>query len=177
MDTIDSPRLENPNTPLMKHAMRYALILSGIGIAFMLIGHFSGWSMESWSYRIISWAISIGSIVWMVKNFKEVQNGGYLRVGQGTGLSALTGVFAGIITAIFFYIFVTQISPEFITNVQDKAIEDMTDRGMSDEQIEESMKYASMFMSAGFMSTMAIIGSVFTYTVIGLIASAIFKRD
>ena len=68
-------------------------------------------------------------------------------------------------------------SPEFITNVQDKAIEDMAEQGLSDQQIAESMKYAGMFMSAGFMSAMAIIGSVFTYTILGLIVTAIYKRD
>ncbi len=177
MDTIDSQKLENPNTPLMKHAMRYALILSGIGIGFMLIGHYAGWSMESWSFRLISWAISIATVIWMLKEFRDVHNGGFLRMGQGVGLSALTGLFAGIITAIFFYFFVTQISPEFVTNIQDKAIEDMSEQGLSDEQIEENMKYAGMFMSAGFMSAMAVIGSVFTYTIIGLIGSAILKRD
>jgi len=177
MESIDQNKIENPNTPLSKHAMRYALIISGIGIALMLVGHFSGWSMESWSFRLISWAISIGAVVWMIKDFRDVQNGGYLRFGQGVGLSALTGLIAGIITAIFFYIFVTQMSPEFITNVQDKAIEDMAEQGLSDEQIAESMKYAGMFMSAGFMSAMAIIGSVFTYTILGLIVTAIYKRD
>ncbi len=177
MENIDFIKTENPETPRIRPAMIYALVLSAIGIVFMIAGHFTGWDMQSWSYRIVSWIISIGGILFIVKHFRDEHNKGRLRFGQGVGLSSLTGLFAGLITAVFFYFFISYIAPEFMTNIQDQAINDMMEKGMSEEQIEQNMQYAGMFMSAGFMSIMALVGTVVSYTILGLIASAIFKRD
>lgn len=177
MTTIDSLQSGNPETPRMQHAMRYALILGAIGIALMLGGHYAKWDTESWSYRVVSWVISIGSIFWMIKDFRDNQNGGFLRIGQGVGLSALTGVFAGIITAIAFYFFLSYLAPNFIENVKNKSIQDMYDAEMSESEIEESVKYMSMFMTSGFFAFSALIGTIISYTILGVIASAIFKRD
>ncbi len=177
MENIDFAKSENPDTPRTGLAMMYALILSAIGIVFMIIGHFTGWEMQSWSYRITSWIISIGTVFFIVKHFRDERNNGKLRFGQGVGLCSLTGLFAGLITAVFFYFFISYIAPEFVTTIQDQAINDMMERGMNEDQIEESMKYAGMFMSAGFMSVMALVGTVVSYTILGLIASAIYKRD
>lgn len=176
-NVLDNTVLSNPNTPIRNHAFRYAIIVSAIAIVVILMSHFTKWNMESWSYRIINWVISIGAVVWMIWDFKNKQNSGYLRLGQGVSLSVLTGLISGFIVAVFFYFFMKYISPEFLENIQDKAMMDMAEQGLSDEQIEQSMSYASYFMSAGFIAIIALIGSVISYLILGLITSAIMKRD
>lgn len=177
MDTLDNSLPQNPNTPLLKSALEYSIMFSLIGIGMMMIAHYVGLDMNGWTWKLLSWAVSITLVGWMIWNFREKKNGGFLRYGQGVGLSTLTGLIAGVITGIFFFIFVKYIAPEFIENIENKTISDMQAQGLSDSQIEMNMKYASMFMSPGAMVIFSIIGSVVSYLILGLIFSAIFKRD
>jgi len=177
MDTIDNTLPNNPNTPLFKSALEYGLILSLIGIGIMLIAHYSGIDMNGTMWKSTNWVISAIMVAWMLWHFREKKNGGFLRYGQGVGLSTLTGLISGIIGGIFFFIFVKYLAPEFIENIENKAISDMQAQGLSDDQISQSMQYARMFMSPGAMVVYAILGAVVSYLILGLIFSAIFKRD
>ncbi|MBL7942723.1 MAG: DUF4199 domain-containing protein, partial [Flavobacteriales bacterium] len=113
----------------------------------------------------------------ILNHYKKKVNNGFLSFGQGVGLSVLTGLVIGVIMAIFMYVYTKFINPDMIIKIQDKAIEDMQSQGLSDEQIEMSMGMAEMFMSPGFFAISTLIAMPIIFTIIGLIASAIVKKD
>lgn len=177
MDSIDLAGNQNPETPLMKPAIEYSLLFALITIALFAAGHYGGFDLNSMGWKIVNWVISISMVAWLLWNFREKKNEGFLKFGQGVKLSVLVGIFTGIIGGILMYVFVTTIAPEFMTNVENQAIMAMQEQGLTDEQIKESLKMTSMFFSPGAMVLFSILGSVFSYLILGLIFSAILKRD
>lgn len=176
MNTIDTETTGNPNTPILKPAIRYALILSGLGILFTVLSSTLKWDQNSWDFKIITWAFTIGAMVYIIKNFRDALNGGYLRIGQGTGLSALTGLFQGIIMAIFMYVFTTSINPDMMVMMEDQALQQLESQGLSESEIDQAMEMSKAFMTPGFISSMLLVGSVIMTTLLGLIISAIMKK-
>lgn len=169
-------QLQNPRPSLMKAALEYGVIFSLIGMALFAISHYAGVDLNGAASKIGNWVISIAMVVWMLWHFREKKNSGVLGFGQGVKLSVLTGVVSGIVGAVLMYFFVTMIAPEFMENVENQAIEGMQAQGLSDEQIAQNMKIASMFMSPVAMAFYAFFGSVVSYLILGLVFSAILKR-
>jgi hypothetical protein len=176
MNTIDTEITGNPNTPVLKPSFRYALILSGIGIVFTVLSGSLKWDQNSWDFRLISWAFTIGAMIYIIRHYRDNLNGGYLRIGQGTGLSALTGLFQGIIMAIFMYVYLTSINPDMMVMMEDQALRELEGEGLSETQIDQAMEMTKAFMTPGFISSMMIIGAVIGTTILGLIISAIMKK-
>jgi len=113
----------------------------------------------------------------MIKDFRDKKNGGFLRLGQGVGLSVLVGLFSSIITGVVMYIFMTAIAPGYMEQIQDQAIINMENQGLSEEQIRQSLEITNKIMTPGMIVFFGMIGSVIFYLILGLIFSAIFKRD
>lgn len=175
MESIDYSK-QNPETPVMKPALEYAVIFSLITIALFAIGHYSGFEKATW-WRLLTFAASVAMVGWMIWNFRDKKNEGFLRLGQGVKLSFLTGIFAGIIGGVFTYIFITVITPDFMDSMQNEAIAQMEAQGLSEEQITQSLKFTGMFMSPVFMFLSSVLGSIISYVLLGLIFSAIMKRN
>jgi hypothetical protein len=176
MNTIDTEITGNPNTPKLKPAIRYALILSGISILLTVLSGTLKWDQNAWDFRLISWALTIGAMVYIIKHFRDTLNEGYLRVGQGTGLSALTGLFQGIIMCIFMYVYLTSINSDMLVMMENEAIRGMEEQGLTESEIDQAMEISKAFMTPGFIAAMMLVGSVFLTTLLGLIISAIMKK-
>lgn len=177
METLDNNFGKNPNTPLVQPAIRYAIVFALVAIALFLIGYYANIPQESWTWRLVGWAATIGLMIWMIKDFRDKKNGGYLRLGQGVGLSVLVGLFSSIITGVVMYIFMTAIAPGYMEQIQDQAIINMENQGLSEEQIRQSLEITNKIMTPGMIVFFGMIGSVIFYLILGLIFSAIFKRD
>lgn len=177
MESLDNNFGKNPNTPLVKPAIGYAIVFGLVGIALFLIGYYAHIPEDNWTWKIVGWAVTIGLMYWMIKDFRDKKNGGYLRLGQGVGLSVLVGLFSSILTGIVLYVFMTAIAPEYMTHIQDQAIINMENQGLSEEQIRQSMQITDKIMTPGTIVFFGMIGSAIFYLILGLIFSAIFKRD
>ncbi|MBL0317384.1 MAG: DUF4199 domain-containing protein [Flavobacteriales bacterium] len=174
---MDNYGLENPNVPKLIPALIYGGITTLITVVIMLTATWSGWDMNSLSYKGTVWLIS-GTILFVcIKDYRDNRNNKRLRIGQSVGLGALMGLVSGILGAIFFYFFITYIHPEFMTEATNQAILDMEKRGMTDEQIEQGLQVMSFFMGPVFMGMMVILFSVLFNLIVGLIFGAILKRD
>lgn len=176
MNTIDNDIQGNPDTPKLKPAIRYAFILSGISILFVFLSQFLKWDQNSLDFKLITWAFSIGAVFYMIKHYRDTLNGGYLRIGQGVGLSALTGLIQGLIMCAFMYVYLTAINPDMLVTIEDQTLRQLESEGLSESEIDQAMAYSKPFLTPGFMSGMMIFGSVFMTTLLGLIVSAIMKK-
>src|SRR5690606_3741299 len=108
-----------------------------------------------------------------VKDHRDRELGGYITYGRGLGAGVLTALFAGLLLSIFIYLFYGVIDPGAMDELKRIQEEQMYKNGMSDEQIEMSLK----FVSPGFMAGMALPMVTFMGFIFSLIIAAFLKRN
>ena len=177
MAAIEDVISDNPNTPKLIPALIYGSVISLLTFVIMLVATWTGWDMNSNSYKGIVWAVTAAVLFMCIKDYRDQRNNRKLTIGQGVGLGTLIGLVSGVLGAIFFYLFITYVNPNFIADAENMAIMDMQKRGMSDEQIEQGHQMMSYVMNPVFMGIMVIFFSVIFNLIAGLIIGAILKRD
>jgi hypothetical protein len=103
--------------------------------------------------------------------------GGYITFGNAFVTGMLYGIFAGILTAIFVYIYLSVLSPEVFAQALEQQRQTLVEGGkLSSEQIDQTMDIAKKYGP--------LIGSVFTVfmyaivgVIVGLIGAAILKKE
>ena len=171
METTTTPRSQ------MSVAFRYAIICALITIIYFIIL----WLLKLESNKAAGWVSYLILIAVMfigIKDYRDKDNGGFIQYGKALSTGVLIAIFTGIIYAVFIFIFVSFIDPQFIQNILDTARQSMVEKGTaSDEQIEMAMKYTKMFTTPPMIALFSILGYAFMGLIISLIESAILKKD
>ncbi|HNG89506.1 MAG TPA: DUF4199 domain-containing protein [Saprospiraceae bacterium] len=131
----------------------------------------------SWLNRLILLGVTFYFIYKGVEAHRDRDLGGYISVGKAVGLGTLAGLVNGLLSAIWIYIFMNFVAPEMLDTIKEVAMRQMEEQGQSEEQIEQSMKIASSFFSAGFMSIITLFFSLILGVISGLISGLALKRD
>ncbi|MCC6599393.1 MAG: DUF4199 domain-containing protein [Crocinitomicaceae bacterium] len=177
MSTLDHSLPGEKKTPMLAPSLQYGVLLALASIVWLLLAHFLSLNFDGWLNKFAGWIISIVGLSLVILHFRDKLNNGKLSLGQGVKLSVLTGLWSGLIYSIFFYIFLTYVSPTILDTIKEAAINSMAEQGLSDTQIEQAMHTAGYFLSPAFMSLSIILGSLFSSALLGLIISAILKKD
>ena len=158
----------------MSVGLRYGVFLGVFGIVSFLAFTLSGMNITdgvgAWLNRILSFAAT-AFVLYLGASYFKTNGDGYMSFGQGFGMGFWTTLTSSAMTSVFLYIYIKFIDSGFIDMIKDKAIQDMQDKGMSEQQIEQGMKFASMFMSPEAMLIFGLIGGVFFGLVIALLVS------
>ncbi len=170
--------MDTPKASVKKIAMNYGFILALISIAISVILFVTENHVDRplWS-SLMSIAIMILVLVYGIKAFKK-DNGGFLSLGEALKAGLAIALIAGIIGAIYNYIFMTYIEPDFIAKTLEFTSEKMYEQNpnMTEEQAKMTMDMTEKFMSPGIMIAISIIGSLFLGFIISLIAGLIMKQ-
>ena len=130
---------------------------------------------QHWSISLISIALVIGFVLYGIKQFKQA-NGGFMSWGQGVKIGVGIAVLAGLIGAIYQYVFMTIIEPDFMTQMMEIQNQKFSDGGMTEEQIEAANEMGKSFRSPLMIMAVSIIGSAILGFIISAITSAIMKK-
>ena len=155
--------------------IRYGIIGGVIGIAYFLIVNVTGGDMTQGVWRWLSYPITI-AIVFLAQKYYKENGDGFMSYGQGIGISFWTGLVSGVITSIFMYIYIKFIDASFLEMIKDKQLEQMEARGMSQEQIDQAMKFSGMFMTPEAMLIFGLIGAIVTNLIIGLVLTIFTQK-
>jgi hypothetical protein len=156
--------------------INYGVILAVIGIIISLINYAMGAHLTPhWSISVISVALTIGLVIFGIKKFKEA-NGGFMSWGQGVKVGVGICIVSALITAIYQYIFMTFIEPEFMTQMLEVQSQAYIDAGMTEEQIEAAGAMSQKFQSPGILAAVSIISAAILGFIISAIASAVMKK-
>lgn len=131
--------------------------------------------------RALTWTTYIVMIAGMVYGTMEYRkkNNGFLSYGQAFGSCFWIGLFSGVLSIIYFVVFVTYIHPGFMNETMDLARQNMIDSqpDMSEEQIEKAMEITSKFMSIPGMAIIGLVTGVAASAVFGLILAIFLKKE
>jgi len=149
--------------------MRYGLFMGGASIVVFLIMALSEMKPDG-PGRWIGILVSAVFIFLAQKYYKD--NGdGFMTIGQGVGIGFWSGLVASVISSVFTYVYVQFIDSGFIEMIKQTQLEAMQQKGMSEEQIEQAMKFASMFTSPLALLLFGLFFGVLGSIVIGLLIS------
>ena len=154
--------------------MKWGVISALVGFAYFMILNMVGLAGEQ-SYGYIGYIFFIIIVVLAHKAYKE-EGDGFMSYGDGFKLGAVITVISSVISSILTYIYVKFVDGSMLELIKDKAITDMEDDGMSDEQIDQAMGFAEMFMSAEAILIMGLIFGTIMGLILVLIITAFTKN-
>jgi len=176
---IKPTTMENQNASVKKIALTYGLLLGLFSVLLSVVLYAMDSHLErpGWA-SFLSFAVTLALIVYGLKTFKK-ENEGYMSLGQALKTGVAISLIAGIIGAIFNYIFVTMIEPDFVNQMLELTRENMLENNpeMTDEQVEMGLSITEKMMQPWIMSALAIIVSMFFGFIISLIAGLIMKQN
>ncbi len=165
----------NNNTSL-KSTMNLGLILGVIlmilHLLFWLVNHDGVKYSALINYTAIAICIFKGT-----KSFRDEERGGIMSYGQALRFGANTGFFSSVVYALFFYVFITVIDPEFIERARLLTEESMYNLGSTEEDIDLIMSIKEVFQNPVLWAISEIITFSFIGFVVSLITSIFVKNE
>ncbi|MEZ4857924.1 MAG: DUF4199 domain-containing protein [Flavobacteriaceae bacterium] len=171
--------MDNQKASVKKIALNYGLLLGLASIALSVVTYVMGVHLERpWWASVLGILIMVAFIVYGLKAFK-LDNGGFLSLGEAIKVGIAISVIAGIIGAIYNYVFVTVIEPDFVAQMMEVTREQMIEQNpnMTEEQMKMGLSMAEKFMNPGIMASMAIIFTLFLGFIISLISGLVMKQN
>ncbi len=160
-----------------KAGMTYGVYLGLISVVFTLIIYFAGLVGESY-VSWISLAISIVFVSWVMINFRDKQNGGYLAYKQGVGLGFVTFLIGGIVSSLFTFVLFKFVDPGLVEQIVEKSLDEAIQKNPEIEgNMEMVEKMTRMFVNPTAMALMGVLMSAIGGIIISLILAAIFKKE
>ncbi|OON68420.1 DUF4199 domain-containing protein [Hymenobacter sp. CRA2] len=115
--------------------------------------------------------------IWMAHQFFKRNNGGFMSFGQGISIGTILSAITGVLSAIFFYVYVSFLDTGFMGRMVDNARAQMEASGKySDEQMDQAMAMTQKFMSLPAFMGIAVVSTIIAGLIISLIVSAITKH-
>ena len=154
----------------------FGLYTAGVAIVITLISYFTGMDKSGTSGWInyLAWPFMILFLWLAMQERKRDDFGGTISYGQCVGTGALMGLWAGIATGIFMYVYFTAIILGLIDVMLAKQQSTLQTQQIDPEKINKAMSWGRQ-MFIPFATGGAVIGDVFLGTVFGLILG-IFAR-
>jgi hypothetical protein len=165
---------------IYKKTIEPALLYGGITGGAILLHSVVLYAMDaSFSgYSVISgYVLPAGLIFLVLYLYRKEYLGGAMSYSQGLGMGTLLMVVAGIISAIYTYVFIKYIDPDFVKLVVQMQEEKLIAKGMDDATIEQAMSFTEKFRSLGFMTIGSFFNSVFMGAIISAIVSIFLKKE
>jgi len=166
--------MENVKKSSTNIAVKWAVIYLITSIVITYIFQFLNIDQTS-PAKYISYIPFIAFLLLAQKEFKD-QLGGFITFGEGFMSGFLYSVFAGLMLAVFVYIYLGILSPQILEQSIAAQHDKFVEQGLSADQIDKAMemgkKYGAIFGAVGVAVIMPIIGAI-----IALIGAAIFKKE
>jgi hypothetical protein len=170
--------METQNASVKKIAINYGILLALLSIVLSVFAYVTNNHIDRpWWLSVIGMIFMIAIIVYGIKAFRK-DNGDFLSVGEAIKIGLAISLISGIVVAVYNYVFVTMIEPDYITQLlvftEEKMIAENPE--MTESQLDMAMDMTEKFMSPMMMSAFSIIGTLFFGFIISLISGLILKQ-
>ncbi|MGB0929859.1 MAG: DUF4199 domain-containing protein [Chitinophagales bacterium] len=157
-----------PKAPLFPTALRYGVIISGVGIVFTIILYLMDMDTSTLA-QVLGYLVLIGGILVGILDYRDNVNEGVIQYGRAIGLGVLIAVVAAFILGIFSIVYMEFINLEMREQILLQQEDQFIEQGMPDEQIEAALDFTRMLLQPLFMVPLSII----IYTFVGALTSSI----
>lgn len=172
METQVNPTLQSTTRSV---GVRFGLLAALISIVYFLVLNLSGIDMTQGVWNWVGYAITLALVILGQKQFRD-KGDGYMSYGQGVGIAFWMGLISAVISSIFTYIYIKFVDTNFLELVKQRQIEAMQEQGLTDQQIDQGMQMASLFMTPEAMLLYMLIGGILITLVIGLIVTIFTQK-
>jgi hypothetical protein len=152
------------------------LILGLIGIVYTLVMYFLDMTTNK-SLGYVFFLIQIVVLFFLIKSYRDNYLHGMITFGQAVGAGVVICLIYSIIMAVFSYILYSFIDTGLINKLMAVSEEAGLKRGLTQEQIDASMKITRKMMTPAFISIMSILSSMFFGTIMSLIIAIFVKKE
>lgn len=161
----------------MTITLLYGLYAAAVSIAMTLIIYFTGlWTSESsgW-FGLVGYAFLIFFIYLAARERKQEDYDGVMSYGQGVGTGVMVGLLSGIVAAIFMWLYLTVINPEFVdVTIQRQADAMRHMQNMRPQDVDKAIEWTrKLFVPMGILGSLLM--NVLVATLGSLIVAAFVK--
>ncbi len=157
-------------------ALLYGGIVGGAIVLHSIILYTLDASFSTYS-QIMGYLLPIILIAIVLYLFRNEYLGGIMTYSQGLGMGALIMVVAGVISAVYMYIFLNYLDPDFMKVVFQQQEEKMLEKGMDEAMIEQAMEMTSKMRSPVVMTVMSFLGTAIMGVIYSAIVSIFLKKE
>lgn len=173
---MESQTQNTPGITTRAAGVRYGLIGAVISIVYFIVLNVAGIDMTSGVWNWVGYGITL-VIVFLAHKYYKDSGDGFMTYGQGVGIAFWIGLCSAVIASVFNYFYMKFIDSGFIEMVKQRQIEAMQSKGLTNEQIDQSMKMASAFMTPEMMFIFSLLGALVITVIIGLIVSIFTQKS
>ena len=171
--------MENQKAQAKKPILNYGILLGIVSIVLGVIMYVTNNHLEPGIvFAVLGFLILIAIITMAIKAYKK-DNGGYLSLGEALKVGVGTAVIGALISAVWMFILITFIEPDYMAQVMELQQEKMVEMNpnMTDAQIQSAMDISSKFSSPWIITAFAILQNLFFGFIIALVAGLIMKKE
>jgi hypothetical protein len=155
-----------------------AIIMWGVitalsSIVYYWVTNISG--VPNKSTQWIGYIIFFAGLLVGTLQYRNKANGGYVSFGEAYKVGILMTLIIAVLGTINFLVFL-QIQPDFPAKILEQSRIDMVNKGMSADQIDMGLKYASKFMTSQMMIIFGIIGQIIGGAILSLLSAGIAAK-
>jgi len=155
---------------------KFGLIIGLVAIIYSILLYLLDLSMNK-ALGYVNYVFLIGGIVWGLKTYRDQGLNGFISFGKAFTTGFYISVVAGVISAIWAFIFFKFINPEFVEIILQETETQMMEQGQSEEVIEQTLKYTRMFMKPSLMAFWSFLFNIIGGAILSLIIGAIMRKD
>lgn len=159
-----------------KIALTHGIYLGFILIVVSLIFYLLDLTRENW-VQWVNYGVMLILAIFFIIQFRDKYRGGSLSYGGAFGHGFLLILFAGIISAIYTYVFFAFIAPGELLLIMEEAEQSLYDQGLSDQEIEMALSWTKMMMTPAAMAIWVVIGSAIAGLIISAILGIFLKKE
>jgi hypothetical protein len=169
--------MENTKNSVLNTSLLYGLLLAVSSMIVSIVYYILGMQLSE-SQQYIGWVLAVVFLVLGILHQRNKKQGGYISYGRALGTGVLISLFAGILIALYFYLYTEYIDTEFLSRSLEKSKEAMAEKGMSDEEIEKMLQSQQQMMGSPLIMffSMIVINTIFGF-LLSLVLSIFLRKE
>jgi hypothetical protein len=169
--------MEEKQNSLGMHTLIYGIGTGAALIVLSLILYVSNLYMNE-ILGYLAYLILIAGMVFGSLQYRKVQLKGFMTYGQAFSANFLIGLFASIVSVIFFFFYLKYINTGLIDEILVKVQSKMEAKAgnMSQEQMDQAMMWTKRFLTPVWMVVWGLLGYAFWSAIFALIIAIFIKK-